>query len=44
MKPKPSESWEPNSYGEVHKMKDGQFVMHRGAPIISGWGPSDAMA
>jgi hypothetical protein len=42
MNPQPSEGWLPYSLGEVHKMKDGQFVMKRNAPVIIGWGPSDS--
>lgn len=41
MKFQPSESWLPHSYGEVHKMEDGEFPMKRGEPIVIGWGPSD---
>jgi len=43
MKPQPSADWSPHSYGEVHKMKDGAFVMHKGAPVCIGWGPTDCM-
>lgn len=42
MKPQPSDSWSPFSLGEVHKMRDGEFVLDRnGGPIVIGYGPSN---
>lgn len=41
MKPQPSEGWEPHSYGEVHKMLDGEFIFRNEEPVVAGWGPSD---
>lgn len=42
MKPQPSDSWSPFSFGEVHKMRDGEFVLDRnGGPIVIGYGPSN---
>lgn len=37
----PSEDWQPYSYNEVHKMRDGEFVMRHGGPVEIGWGPSN---
>lgn len=37
----PSEDWHPYSYNEVHKMRDGEFVMSHGGPVEIGWGPSN---
>jgi len=39
IKPQPSEHWLPYSYGEIHKMVDGDFVMRNGDPVVIGWGP-----
>lgn len=43
LKEQPSEGWYPYSYGEVHKMVDEDFVMKKGEPVITGWGPSNEM-
>lgn len=43
MKRQPDEGWFPHNWGEVHKMKGGQFIMRRGEPVISGWGPGNSM-
>jgi hypothetical protein len=38
MKPQPSEDWSPFAFTEIHKMKDGEFVMKKGVPVPIGWG------
>ena len=38
MKPQPQEEWAPFNYTEIHKMKDGDFPLRNGAPIVIGWG------
>jgi len=42
MKPQPSDGWIPHSFGEVHKMKDGEFILKHDEPVIIGWGPINA--
>lgn len=41
MKDQPSDDWHPHSWGEVHKIRDGEFVMRNGSPVVIGWGPSN---
>ena len=42
IKPQPSADWIPYSYGEVHKMVDGEFVLDKhDNPIVSGYGFSN---
>lgn len=38
LKPQPSEDWTPHSYGDVHKMVNGEFVLKGGEPVVIGWG------
>jgi len=41
MKPQPTLEWAPHSCGEVHKMKDGIFVLVFDEPVVIGWGASN---
>lgn len=41
MKPQPSDVWTPFSWGEVHRMRDDEFVMKNGGPVVVGHGPSN---
>lgn len=37
----PSDDWRPYSWGEVHRMRDGEFVMRHDEPVVIGHGPSN---
>jgi len=37
-KPQPPEDWAPHSYGDIHLMKNGEFVLRNDEPVIIGWG------
>lgn len=41
VQPQPGDEWHPASYGEVHKLRDGEFVFRNGEPVVIGWGPSN---
>jgi hypothetical protein len=45
VKPQPcgseEEMWSPHSYGPVHLVRDGEFVMRNGEPVEIGWGASN---
>ena len=39
IKYQPSEDWRPEFYGELHKMKNGEFILRKNEPVVIGWGP-----
>ncbi len=42
MRIQPSEQWSPAEYGDIHKMRAGDFVLRHGEPLVVGWGPCSA--
>jgi len=41
MKPQPSQNWTPYSFGEVHKIENGEFPLCNGLPVVIGYGYSN---